>query len=78
MSVRTSTWYNNSIAVERGPLVYSLKIGETWHKLKQTGPASDWEIYPSTPWNYALIPGTMLAKEQPMSEQPYSLEGALP
>ena len=29
MGVRTSTWYNNSIAVERGPLVYSLKIGES-------------------------------------------------
>lgn len=54
MPVRTSTWYNNSIAVERGPLVYSLKIGESWHKLKQTGPAADWEVYPTTPWNYAL------------------------
>jgi uncharacterized protein len=76
MTVRTSNWYNNSIAIERGPLVYSLKIGETWHKLKQTGPASDWEIYPSTPWNYALVPNSMQVKEQPMSKQPYRMEAS--
>ena len=29
MPVRVSSWYNKSIAVERGPLVYSLKIGES-------------------------------------------------
>ena len=42
-------------AVERGPLVYSLKIGESWHRIKQTGPAADWEVYPTTPWNYGLV-----------------------
>ncbi len=76
MEVRTSHWFHNSIAVERGPLVYSLKIGETWHKLKQTGPASDWEVFPSTPWNYALIPGAMQVKEQPMSKQPYTVDSS--
>ncbi len=76
MQVRTSSWYRNSIAVERGPLVYSLKIGETWHKLKQTGPATDWEIYPSTPWNYALIPGSMQVTERPMSKQPFSVDAS--
>ena len=32
MQVTTDTWYENSIAVERGPLVYALKIGEKWEK----------------------------------------------
>jgi uncharacterized protein len=76
MAVRTSHWYNNSIAVERGPLVYSLKIGEAWNKIKQTGPASDWEIYPTTPWNYALIPDSFQVKEQAMGKQPYSVAGS--
>jgi len=76
MEVRTSHWFHNSIAVERGPLVYSLKIGESWHKLKQTGPASDWEVFPTTPWNYALIPGAMQVKEQPMSKQPYTVDSS--
>lgn len=31
MEVRTSTWYNNSTAVERGPLLYTVKVEEEWH-----------------------------------------------
>jgi DUF1680 family protein len=71
MTVRTSTWYNNSIAVERGPLVYSLKIGESWNKIKQTGPAADWEVYPTTPWNYALVAGSWQVSEKNMATQPF-------
>jgi len=76
MAVRTSTWYNNSVAVERGPLVYSLKIGEIWHKIKQTGPAADWEVYPTTPWNYALAMGGMQVTERPVVRQPFAAESA--
>jgi hypothetical protein len=76
MTVRTSTWFNNSIAVERGPLVYSLKIGESWHKIKQTGPAADWEVYPTTPWNYALLKGAFQATEKPIARQPYTADAA--
>ena len=32
MRVQTSEWYENSVAIERGPLVYALKIGEKWVK----------------------------------------------
>jgi hypothetical protein len=82
MRVRSSTWYNGSIAVERGPLVYSLRIGESWHKIKQTGPAADWEVYPTTPWNYALVIDKSDAgksfevQERPVRNQPFSVEGA--
>jgi DUF1680 family protein len=30
MTIKTSTWFNNSVGIERGPLAYSLKIGENW------------------------------------------------
>jgi len=82
MRVVNSTWYNNSIAVERGPLVFSLKMGENWRRLRQTGPASDWEVYPTTPWNYALVVGSkdpaasFTVRELPAGAQPFSLEGA--
>jgi hypothetical protein len=76
MTVRTSTWYNNSIAIERGPLVYSLKIGESWHKIKQTGPTADWEVYPITPWNYALVPGSWHVTEKPIATQPFDAAGS--
>ena len=83
MPVRISTWYNNSVAVERGPLVYSLKIGESWHKMRQTGPAADWEVYPATPWNYALVldpkhPNDWFTvKENPVAKQPFDANAAL-
>jgi hypothetical protein len=76
MQIRTSHYYNNSIAVERGPLVYSLKIGESWHKIKQTGPANDWEVYPTSPWNYALVPDSFQVSEQPMTKQPFRADGS--
>lgn len=82
MKVRTSAWYNNSIAVERGPLLYSLKIGESWHKIKQTGPASDWEVYPTSPWNYALAidagdPAKSIeVKERPLGKQPFRADAS--
>ena len=76
MAVRTSSWFNNSISVERGPLVYSLKIGESWHKIKQTGPAADWEVYPTTPWNYALVKGAFQVTEKAITRQPYTADAA--
>lgn len=58
MKLRTETRYNNSVSVLRGPLYFSLKIGERYEKLKSyhdTLPAADWAIHPTTPWNYGLI-----------------------
>ena len=76
MAIRTSTWFHDSIAVERGPLVYSLKIGESWNKIKQTGPVADWEVYPTTSWNYALLPGAMQVAEKPVAKQPFDAANA--
>lgn len=55
MHPRLSRWENNSIAVERGPLVFSLKIGENWTTLDEGTQAPDWEVRPTTPWNYGLV-----------------------
>ena len=54
MIPRISQWFHNSIAVERGPLVFSYGIGESWVKLRDRGVAADWQVFPSTAWNYAL------------------------
>ncbi|HHW22261.1 MAG TPA: hypothetical protein GXX26_05180 [Clostridiaceae bacterium] len=54
MKIRLSFWHNNSVGIERGPLVYALKIKEQWKKLRENGPYGDWEVYPDSPWNYAL------------------------
>ena len=70
------------MAVERGPLVYSLKIGEDWKKVKDRPQAPDWEVHPTTPWNYGLIVDTakpersFRVEEKPVGEYPFSPEGA--
>jgi DUF1680 family protein len=58
MSPRTSRWFNNSIAIERGPLVFSYGIGESWVKLRDRGMTADWQVFPSTQWNFALVVDT--------------------
>jgi DUF1680 family protein len=78
MSVRATTWFHNSISIERGPLVYSLKIQQSWRKEKQTGPSKDWEVFPTTPWNYALLldpknpARSFKVSESPMQSQPFN------
>ena len=46
--------FRDSVAVERGALVFSYGIGEDWLKLRDRGMTADWQVYPTTPWNYAL------------------------
>ena len=54
MQPRISRWFHDSVAVEHGPLVFSYGIGESWVKLRQRGMTADWQVFPTTPWNYAL------------------------
>ena len=54
MNVQIQRRYNNSVAITRGPLVYSLKMGEDWQHFRGEKPHADWEVYPTTPWNFAL------------------------
>jgi hypothetical protein len=50
---------NELYAVTRGPLVYSLPIGERWEQTNcdvagREHPHCDYEVFPTTPWNYGL------------------------
>ncbi len=82
MKVRVSRWHQDSVAIDRGPLVYSLRIGEDWRKLRDKAPAADWEVYPTTPWNYALDIDMVKPEasfeviEKPVGEMPFSSPGA--
>lgn len=61
MSISYEKWYEGSVAIERGPLLYALKIGEEWKKVvddqKFGDRYGDWyyEVYPTSPWNYCLL-----------------------
>lgn len=79
--------YNAAVALVRGPLVFSLPIGEEWRQVNQQKPHrelphADWEIYPTTSWNYALeLTGSELEEEIGLErcevgEYPFSPAGA--
>ena len=56
---KLTVWQGNSRAVERGPLVYALKVESEQKLVKNEGPVEQGEYYyeitPKSPWNYALI-----------------------
>ncbi len=55
MEVTTSNWGRNSRAVERGPLVYALKVGERWEKGTDEKEGDYFSVYPTEDWNYGLL-----------------------
>lgn len=61
MNVQFISRPNNLYTVSRGPLLYSLKISSDWKMIDygldekiKVFPHCDYEVYPTTPFNYAL------------------------
>ncbi|ULQ54612.1 beta-L-arabinofuranosidase domain-containing protein [Flavihumibacter fluvii] len=55
MEISTSRWAENSIAIERGPILYALKISEEWKSKKNNDfPQAYNEVLPKSPWNYGI------------------------
>jgi hypothetical protein len=85
MSVRVRRWEKNynSVSVDRGPLTFSLKIGEKYVRAGGTARWPAWEIHPTTPWNYGLVldkkdPARsfkVVKKPWPKSDMPFTQEG---
>lgn len=85
MEVRTSRWVENSVAVERGPLVYVLKIEEEWKFVEGRDHFGEYyEVYPKSPWNYGLLDavvnnpakGFVVQKKDKVGGYPWNLENA--
>jgi len=82
MALRSERRFNNSIALHRGPLVYSLKLGEDWRLIGGEPPHGDWEVHPATPWNYGLAPDesdleqSVQVETKPVGDCPFSPDGA--
>jgi len=80
MPTRVERRYKDAICIKRGPLVFSLKIGASWKHLTGERPHADWEVYPTTPWNYALqiepgSPETSVVFEQgAVGSNPFDVE----
>ncbi|HMI02886.1 MAG TPA: beta-L-arabinofuranosidase domain-containing protein [Pedobacter sp.] len=55
MQLTTSNWGRNSRAIERGPLVYALKLEERWEKGNQKEEGDYFSVFPKSDWNYGLL-----------------------
>ena len=57
MPIQTATGPGRTVAINRGPLVYSLRVGENW-AIRTPDPFGlgfdEFQIRATTPWNYAL------------------------
>jgi DUF1680 family protein len=85
MPVALRTWKknHNSVSVDRGPLTFSLRIGEKYVRSGGTDRWPAYEIHPTTPWNYGLVldrddPAAsfeVVKKDWPKSDVPFTHEG---
>jgi len=87
MRPHVSVRYNGAVAIDRGPLVYALKLGEQWTRVNldkphREPPHADFEVRPTTAWNYGLVldqrrPEVSLRfEERPIGDRPFSPEGS--
>ena len=65
--------FNHSLVLMRGPLVFSLDPGQSWVKLRNRGLTADWQVYPLTAWNYALLVDEPSAAQVAVVESPVGL-----
>ncbi|MDO4950192.1 MAG: glycoside hydrolase family 127 protein [Bacteroidales bacterium] len=92
MQVTSGRWYDNAAVVERGPLLYALRMDETWTKKEMPADMQDtygkwyYEVTSDTPWNFALIEEHLKAdaigqhitveKATVMASYPWNVENA--
>lgn len=56
MKISFSRWVENSVAVERGPLLYALRIFEEWTTKNDGDRFGEYEeVRPLDPWNFGLV-----------------------
>ena len=87
MHLRVEKQYNNSLTLLRGPLCFSLQINKEYKNIKINYDnfgykgSVDWEIDPSSPWNYGLlidqadIMRGIKVTENPVSQYPFADKG---
>jgi len=82
MAPRLSRWDGGAVGVERGPLVYALRVGEDWRKVGGAEPFADYEVHPTTPWNYGLrldaaaTERAFRLRHRALARQPWSQDGS--
>lgn len=78
MRIKVHEEMNNAVSIQRGPIVYSLKIDENWSVRNDYGNGFyEYEVFPASAWNYALLidknnpESSFQVNKTPMPENPY-------
>jgi len=72
----------NAASVDRGPLTFSLRIGERWQTYGADKNWPEFEVFPTTVWNYGLVLDSpdvnrsfeVIKKPGPVPSQPFTPE----
>ena len=76
MDLRVERRFHNAASILRGPLVLALRMGEEFRLLSGAPPHGDWEVHPTTPWNYGLVlhggPASFSLREHAVGAVPFS------
>lgn len=82
MHTKIATWGMNSRAIERGPLVYALKVAEKWEEGTDEAEGPYWSVYPASAWNYGLLkkevdaPGSLQFKQLRQPDSSFAFDQA--
>jgi hypothetical protein len=82
MKIKLEKRCNDAVSIHRGPLVYSLRIDEFWRRIRGEEPHADWEMYPTTVWNYGVLVDeaspekSIRFEEREIGDFPFSPDGA--
>ncbi len=64
-TVKASYWFDGGAAIERGPLLYALKMNERWERREVEAERKVdygeyyYEVFSDTPWNYCILKETL-------------------
>jgi DUF1680 family protein len=85
MDVEIRRWPENKncVSVQRGPITYALRIGEEYRRAGGAEHWPEWEILPTTAWNYGLVMAEhnpaasfeLTERDWPADDQPFTLDG---
>ena len=85
-TLKASHWYANAATVERGSLLFGLRIGEAWKRVEGDDSYGDYsECHPTSPWNFGLLADDVAnvhnsfqlhRREGTLADNPWNLQNA--
>ncbi|RFU83443.1 hypothetical protein DY218_27755 [Streptomyces triticagri] len=81
VTVRTWEAQDGAVTIDRGPLTYSLRIGEEYERIGGTDAFPELAVHAGTPWNYGLDPDPLKGlqvseRPGPVEDDPFTHDGA--